>query len=47
MGGGMLSKLYLTIDDSPSIHMNKKVDFLMSKNIPAICSLDSEALGSD
>lgn len=32
----MLSKIYLTIDDSPSIHMNKKVDFLISKNIPAI-----------
>ena len=32
----MTIKLYLTIDDSPSMHMDKKVAFLKSKNIPAI-----------
>ena len=36
IGDSMLSKIYLTIDDSPSIHMHKKVDFLINKNIPAI-----------
>lgn len=29
-------KAYLTIDDSPSPHMKQKVDFLLSKGIPAI-----------
>ncbi len=28
--------LYLTIDDGPSKHMKEKVDYLISKNIPAI-----------
>ncbi len=32
----ILSKIYLTIDDSPSVHMDKKIDFLVSKNIPAV-----------
>ncbi|MEI8295441.1 MAG: polysaccharide deacetylase family protein [Alphaproteobacteria bacterium] len=32
----MISKVYLTIDDSPSIHMDKKVSFLREHNIPAI-----------
>lgn len=32
----MLRKVYLTIDDSPSIHMDKKVTFLSDRNIPAI-----------
>lgn len=31
-----LQKIYLTIDDSPSIHMDKKVSFLKKHNIPAI-----------
>lgn len=29
-------KLYLTIDDGPSIHMSDKIDYLINKNIPAI-----------
>lgn len=32
----MISKVYLTIDDSPSIHMDKKVSFLREHSIPAI-----------
>lgn len=36
VGGNMLSKIYLTIDDSPSIYMDKTVDFLINENIPAI-----------
>jgi peptidoglycan-N-acetylglucosamine deacetylase len=32
----MLTKIYLTIDDSPSVHMDKKVDFLIGQNISAI-----------
>lgn len=32
----MLSKLYLTIDDSPSIHTQKVVDLLLKNNIPAV-----------
>lgn len=31
-----LQNIYLTIDDSPSIHMDKKVSFLKKHNIPAI-----------
>lgn len=31
-----LRKAYLTIDDSPSIHMDKKVAFLKKQKIPAI-----------
>ena len=31
-----IKKAYLTIDDSPSPHMKQKVDFLLSKGIPAI-----------
>ena len=31
-----LSKVYLTIDDSPSIHTDKKILFLKNKDIPAI-----------
>ncbi len=31
-----IKKVYLTIDDSPSIHMDKKVLFLKNNNIPAI-----------
>ena len=29
-------KAYLTINDSPSPHIKQKVDFLLSKGIPAI-----------
>jgi len=29
-------RAYLTIDDSPSAHMGQKIDFLLSKRIPAI-----------
>lgn len=32
----MLRKIYLTIDDAPSIYMDKKVSFLREHNIPAI-----------
>ncbi|MFO1257532.1 MAG: polysaccharide deacetylase family protein [Gammaproteobacteria bacterium] len=32
----MISKIYLTIDDSPSIHTDKKVYFLRKHNISAI-----------
>lgn len=32
----LTSKSYLTIDDSPSSRMNDLVDYLLSKNIPAI-----------
>lgn len=32
----VLNKVYLTIDDSPSVHMGKKVDFLSTRNIPAL-----------
>lgn len=32
----MISKIYLTIDDSPSVHMDKKVSFLKKHNIPAV-----------
>lgn len=31
-----VNQIYLTIDDSPSIHMHKKVDFLSKHQIPAI-----------
>jgi peptidoglycan/xylan/chitin deacetylase (PgdA/CDA1 family) len=31
-----VKKAYLTIDDSPSIHMRQKIDFLLQKGIPAI-----------
>jgi len=32
----MITKIYLTIDDAPSMHMDKKVSFLKERNIPAI-----------
>lgn len=32
----ILKSIYLTIDDSPSIHTNKKIDFLTKHHIPAI-----------
>lgn len=32
----MINKVYWTIDDSPSIHMDKKVSFLKKNNVPAI-----------
>lgn len=32
----MIKKVYLTIDDSPSMHMDKKVDFLVQHKIPAV-----------
>lgn len=28
--------VYLTIDDSPSIYMEEKINYLYSRNIPAI-----------
>jgi peptidoglycan/xylan/chitin deacetylase (PgdA/CDA1 family) len=31
-----IKKAYLTIDDSPSVHMKQKIDFLFSKGIPAV-----------
>lgn len=31
-----IKKAYLTIDDSPSVHMKEKLEFLLSKGIPAI-----------
>lgn len=38
----MIKKIYLTIDDSPSIHMDKKVNFLLKEKIPAIFYLRGE-----
>lgn len=32
----MVSRVYLTIDDAPSINMNKKIDFLTQCSIPAL-----------
>jgi len=31
-----MKKIYLTIDDGPSCHMRKKLDYLFKKNMPAL-----------
>lgn len=40
----MLHQIYLTIDDSPSIHMDKKVSFLKDHKIPALFYARGESI---
>ena len=43
----MIQEIYLTIDDAPSIHLSKKVDFLKSKNIPALFFVRGEFINKN
>lgn len=43
----MIQEIYLTIDDAPSIHLSKKIDFLKSKNIPALFFVRGEFINKN
>ncbi len=43
----MIQEIYLTIDDAPSTHLSKKVDFLKSKNIPALFFVRGEFINKN